>query len=417
MVDRILRMGIGVVVGVWVARYLGPMRFGSLNFALAFVSLLGTAATLGTDNLIVREIVVGDTDVHATLGTTLALRLAGATAGVLIALAAVRFIQPGDRTTSVLVGITSIGLFFQAFDTVDSFFRSQIRSKLTVWAKNAAFLLVSAGKLWLIHIKAPLWSFAAAGVAELALGAVGLVLLYSFGGGNLLRWRINKQVAARLLGEGWPLILSSMAISIYMRIDIVMLKLMQSDTAAGVYSAATRVSEVWYFIPLAIVSSVSPAIIRSRENPALYNARMQKLFSAMVILSVAIGSGIALASPWIVRRLYSSAYEGAAPVLAVHIWASVFVFLGVAQGPWNVSENLLKLSLVRTTAGAVSNVALNVFLIPRYSAMGAAIATVVSYAVSGVIANAFDPRTRQIFFFQMKAFLPSTLWHVIRPPF
>ena len=220
-----------------------------------------------------------------------------------------------------------------------------------------------------------------------------------------------------MLGEGWPLILSSMAISIYMRIDIVMLKLMQSDTAAGVYSAATRVSEVWYFIPLAIVSSVSPAIIRSRENPALYNARMQKLFSAMVILSVAIGSGIALASPWIVRRLYSSAYEGAAPVLAVHIWASVFVFLGVlAQGPWNVSENLLKLSLVRTTAGAVSNVALNVFLVPRYSAMGAAIATVVSYAVSGVIANAFDPRTRQIFFFQMKAFLPSTLWRVIRPP-
>ncbi len=143
MVDRILRMGIGVVVGVWVARYLGPMRFGSLNFALAFVSLLGTAATLGTDNLIVREIVVGDTDVHATLGTTLALRLAGATAGVLIALAAVRFIQPGDRTTSVLVGITSIGLFFQAFDTIDSYFQSQVRSKLTVWAKNTAFLALA----------------------------------------------------------------------------------------------------------------------------------------------------------------------------------------------------------------------------------------------------------------------------------
>ena len=139
MVDRILRMGIGVVVGVWVARYLGPMRFGSLNFALAFVSLLGTAATLGTDNFIVREIVVGDTDVHATLGdhagaSTRGCDRRGADR------ARGRSLHPArGPDDSVLVGITSIGLFFQAFDTVDSFFRSQIRSKLTVWAKNAGF--------------------------------------------------------------------------------------------------------------------------------------------------------------------------------------------------------------------------------------------------------------------------------------
>jgi PST family polysaccharide transporter len=97
-------------------------------------------------------------------------------------------------------------------------------------------------------------------------------------------------------------------------------------------------------------------------------------------------------------------------VLAIHVWASVFVFLGVAQSPWDLSKNLLTLSLYRTIAGAIINVAMNLYLIPRYSAMGAAIATVVSYAISGVFANAFSARTRPIFYMQMKSFIPHRFW-------
>jgi PST family polysaccharide transporter len=85
----------------------------------------------------------------------------------------------------------------------------------------------------------------------------------------------------------------------------------------------------------------------------------------------------------------------------------VFVFLGVAQSPWDLSENLLRLSLYRTIAGAVANVIINLYLIPRYSALGAAIATVVSYAISAIIANAFDARTRPIFFLQLKSIIPK----------
>jgi hypothetical protein len=43
-VDRAVRMGMGLFVGVWIARYLGPAKFGSLNFAVAFVALFGTVA-------------------------------------------------------------------------------------------------------------------------------------------------------------------------------------------------------------------------------------------------------------------------------------------------------------------------------------------------------------------------------------
>jgi len=123
-----------------------------------------------------------------------------------------------------------------------------------------------------------------------------------------------------------------------------------------------------------------------------------------------LGSIVALTSHAIVRILYTNSYNGAGAVLAVHVWASVFVFLGVAQSPWDLSKNLLTLSLYRTIAGAIINVAMNLYLIPRYSAMGAAIATVVSYAISAVFANAFSSRTRPIFYMQMRSFIPYRFW-------
>ena len=197
---------------------------------------------------------------------------------------------------------------------------------------------------------------------------------------------------------------------IYMRLDMVMLKMMKGDFAVGLYSAATKVSEVWYFIPTAIVSSVSPAIIKVKDNPELFYGRLRRLFSVMTLTACVIGAIVGFSSRAIIHLLYSNTYRGAAPVLAVHIWASVFVFLGVAQSPWDISENLLRLSFYRTAAGAAINVAMNLILIPRFSAMGAAIATVVSYAIAGVFANAFSARTQPFSIMQLKSFIPQRFW-------
>lgn len=410
MFDRLVRMGLGVVVGVWIARYLGPSQFGSLNFAISFVALFGTLTNFGVDNIILREIVRDASRAAEFLGTSFALRVFGSLLAPLFSIVAIRCIQPDDTVAVFLVSLLSVGFIFQAFDIIDIYFQSQVQSRLTVWAKNSAFLLMAAVRICLIRLRAPLWSFAAAQVAELALGAGGLMVAYWWSGGRLARWRATRDRTLDLLSQSWPVILSGMAIMIYMRIDMVMLKVLQGDHAAGIYAAATRVSEVWYFIPSAIVSSVTPSIVRARENRSLYYARIGRLFSLMTLISVLIGSGIALASHWIVHALFSTAFDAAGPVLAVHVWASVFVFLGVAQAPWDFSENLLKLGFYRTLCGAVANVLMNLVLIPRFSAMGAAVATVTSYALSSVFANAFNTATRPIFYLQMKSFILADLW-------
>jgi len=410
MVDRIVRMGFGVVVGVLIARYLGPSLFGSLSFATSFIALFASLATLGLDSIVARNIVRAEAEAPRILGTAFVLRMGAAVAAALISVIVVRTIQPDDGVTRLLVGILSLGYVFQACDTIDAYFQANVRSKLTVLAKNAAFLGIAGVRILLIYWRAPLWSFAAAQVAELALGALGMTFAYVRGGGRMMQWRFEARRAAELLRQSWPIMLTGISIMIYMRIDVVMLKLMQGDHAVGIYGTATRLSEAWYFVAVAIVSSVSPAIIRAKGNPGLYYGRIAKLFSLMTFIGMFVGAAVALCSHWIIHVLYSDEFLPAAPVLAVHVWASVFVFLGLAQDPWNISENLMKLGFYRTLAGAIINVGLNLVLIPRYSAMGAAVATVVSYSIAGVFANAFDARTRPIFLLQLKSFYFNRLW-------
>src|SRR5204863_6124507 len=179
---------------------------------------------------------------------------------------------------------------------------------------------------------------------------------------------------------------------------------MASKHDVGIYAAAVRLSALWYFIPVTIVSSVFPSIVRAREvDQQVYMQRILRLFSLMAAIALTIAVPLTfLASP-LVTFAFGAPYTAAGPVLSVHIWSSLFVFWGVAQGPWFIAEGLIRLSLLRTAAGAAANVLLNLVLIPRYQSMGAAIATVVAYGLAGVVANAFSSKTRGIFVLQMRS--------------
>lgn len=402
--DRILRMGVGLVVGVWVARYLGPEKFGSYSYALAFVALFGVLSTLGLDNIVVRDIVRDPSMKNEIMGTTFVLKLLGGTIGLLLATTGIYLVRPNDTLMRALVAIISVGLVFQSFETFTFWFQSQVQAKYIVYAKNGAFLLVALGKIILILTRAPLVAFAWAALAEIILGSAGLALAYRMHGHFSRLWSGSLKRARILLTDSWPLILAGMAIVVYMKIDQVMLGEMLGNQAVGIYSAATRVSEIWYFIPVAIVSSSAPSIVEAKKSgEALYYQRIEKLFRLVAALAISIVIPMSFFSGHVIRLLYGPDYFGAGPVLAIHIWAAIFVSLGVAQGPWTLNEGLMKLSLERTVIGAVVNVVLNLLLIPRSGVIGAAIATLVAQSLSACILNRFDRRTRRIFSLQMRA--------------
>ncbi len=406
VVDKVLRIVFGLFVGVWIARYLGPDEFGFLSFAGAYVALFSAFAALGLDNIVVREITRTPENKNEIIGTAFVLKLFGGISILILAVVGVIMFQHDDAKIVLIVGIIASGTVFQVFDVIDFWFQSQIASKNTVCARNSAFVLLSAFKVLLILLNAPLIFFALAGVAEIALGSIGLIIIYHRTGQSMIKWRWSRQWAARMLKDSWPIILSGVSISIYMKIDQVMLARMLDNKAVGIYSAAIGLSEVWYFVPMAVVSSVFPTIVKTKiEDESVYYQRIQKLFSLMVVLSLCIALPISLMSTRLIATVFGTDYQAADQVLSIHVWASFFVFMGVAQSPWDLTENLTKIALIRMVFGAIVNVGLNLILIPTHGVIGAAIATVVSQAFASVILNLINVKTRRIFLLQIKSIL------------
>jgi polysaccharide transporter, PST family len=393
--DRVLRLGVGVIVSIWVARYLGPSRLGTLSYAAAFVALFASIASLGLDSIVIRDLVRRPADRDLLLGTAFWLKALGGVAMLGCASAAIAVIRNGDALTRLLVLLISTGTILQSLDVIDFWFQSETRSRNTVLAKNGAFVVVTVGKVILIQLNATLLLFAVAAVAEIALGAVGLIAAYRATGHRLGAWRADIATAEQLLRESWPLALSGMVIAVYMKIDQVMLGQVHGDDAVGVYSAAVSLSTVWYFIPTAIVASVYPALTRVREdNRQLYLLRLQQLYLALIWCSIIFAVPITLLSGYIVNFLYGNRYAEAGPILTIHIWTAVFVFFGLGKSIYIQCESLQLFSFICTVVGALLNVVCNLMLIPRYGGLGAAFATLCAQVTAALIIPALYSRDR-----------------------
>lgn len=408
--DRILRMGFGLVVGIWVARYLGVQQFGLLNYAIAFVAIFNPLANLGLDVVVVRRLVADPTQQQSILGTSFWMRFVAGWLTWLAVIIGIYLLRHDDAMTIVTVTILGAANIFQSFDTIDLWFQSQVRSKYSVLAKNAAFIATTSIRVVMVLSHAPLVAFVVAILLEAVLGAVGLLIVYKQQGYLVKLWQWSRSLAQDLLRESLPLILSGLTIMIYMRIDQIMLGQMIGDKAVGVYSAATRISEVWYFIPMTVSSSVMPSIFNAKEiSEELYYQRIGGLNRGLTWLAIAVAIVMTFVSKPLIVMLFGNSYIESGTILAVHIWASVFVFSGVATSGWFIAENLSYLSLYRTLSGAIVNILLNIFLIPIYGGLGAAIATVIAQAVASFISNAVNPKTRKLFKVQIKSLLPIKL--------
>lgn len=406
--DKILRMGVGILVGVWVARYLGPGQFGLLNFALAFTGMFGAIATLGLQGIVVRDIVSNPDGAKLTLGTAALLQLIGGLVAFVVLLLAIAYMRPDDPVGRGIVAILGATLLLKASDIAVYWFESQVQSKYVVWVQNSVFLIFAIGKVILILNGSSLSAFVWLMFSEAMTVALLLSIVFSRCGIPIRALKANGKRAQTLLKDSWPLFLSSMGILIYMRIDQVMLGEMVGEEAVGIFSAASKLSEAWYFIPMMIASSVFPTIIaKKKENEAIYMEYVQSLYNLLAFISVIIGVIFSLISNFLIENLYGVGYSSASTVLSIQIWAGIFVSMGVARGPWLLAENLQHIGYVYIALAMFVNVVGNYFLIPLYGEAGAALATVISQATTAIIAPAIFKKTRVSSLMLLKSLNPS----------
>jgi O-antigen/teichoic acid export membrane protein len=309
-----------------------------------------------------------------------------------------------DPKINLYIFIISFGFIFQSFEVISFFFQSQVLSKIVSICKFSQLLLSSLLKGYLILINAEIIWFSVAILFDTLSLSFAYFIAYKLNSSIGFYQKFDWRIAKVMLKDSWPLIFSSFVVMIYMRIDQIMIKEILGEIQVGIYSSAMKLSESFYFIPMLLVSSIYPAIINSRnQSKVLYEKRLQNLYTIMTWSAIIISFIMTFLSDSLVLTLFGDEFFEAGNVLKIHIWSSIFVFMGVASGSWYLSENLQRISLINTCVGAFINIVLNLYLIPVYGVNGAAYATLVSYGFSAYIMNYFWSETRSNFLMLSKS--------------
>lgn len=407
MAEQILRIIAGILVGIWVARYLGPQQFGVFSYVLAFTTIFGGIAKLGLDGIVVRELIHQPKLQNTYMGTAFWLKVIGAVM-VTVFIACIVPFTSNDATTNLYIFIIAGGLFFQSFEVVEFYFQSQVLAKLISICKVIQLIFSSIIKVYLVLIQADLFWFVCVTSLDMFSLALSYFIAYRIKGNTSFFKCFDVEIAKKMLKDSWMLVFSSLVVMIYMRIDQIMIKEMLGDYEVGIYSAAVKLSEAFYFIPVLLAASVFPAIINARkESAALYQKRMQRLYTFLIWVAIIVALPMTLLSKWLIMLLYGEAYLPAGQVLMIHIWAAVFVFMGVAFSKYLLAENLQTIAFQRTLLGAIANVCLNFILIPKYGLKGAATATLLAQFMANYMYDFFDKRLHNQLRFKTQAiFLP-----------
>ncbi|MGE3960074.1 MAG: flippase [Dehalococcoidia bacterium] len=402
LAERLVRLLGAFAITVWLVRYLGPTEFGILSYAISVSMIAEVTAGLGVGAIVVRELVRSPEDEAELLGSALALRLL---AGLAIAGAALGAIwaTDGDLRAIAIVAIVLASVPLRALSTFDQAFQARMQSRLSVTARTAGFAVAAVVKVALLAFGAPLPWFAAAVTLEVAVAAAGFVVLYART--HPLRLSISWRRARRLLADSWPLAIAGAAAMISLRIDQVMLRQMASGPELGMYAAAARLSEVWYFVPVALGTALLPALVATHDDRAAHDRRLQAALDVALWAAVAIAFAVTLLGGLVIAVLYGARFEGATRILQIQVWAGPFVFMGVISGRSLLALGLQRLEAARYVLGAPLNVALNLVLIPRYGATGAAFATLVSYVAVTYVLLLLHPRTRHTGWLMTRALL------------
>lgn len=410
-VDKVYRLGLGLIVGVWVARYLGPAGYGTMSYGLAIVGLVSALPSLGLDLVLRRELLRRPTDCARLLGTAFYIRLVG---GVFIYAALSLFIRTfeADAAARLAVAMAGLTLIQQSVLTIDVWFQSQLQSKHTVIAQNAALTLTSLIRVSLILGDASLEWFLIAMALDGPLCAALLVAAYYRDGQRISGWCWDSTLARSLLTESWPLALSTLAILVYLKADQVLLRSLAGDAETGRYATAARLMEFMHMVPMMVTASLAPGIIHAKiASHAEFEARVRRLLSVSIGVAWVLALTVAIASTGIVRLLFGSAFAESAGMLAILALSLPFIAAGVARQEYLVNEGHMRFQLFTTGLGAVLSVALNLWWIPHWGGLGAAAAATTTCVVTGILSSFLWANTRQLGRWQIVALVAP--WRVL----
>lgn len=393
--DKVYSLFIGLFVTSIIARYFGPEKYGLFNYAFSFISLFSVLSTLGIETLSVKAIVEKKEDEGTILCTSLVLRIIGGIILTVISYSSIQMIEPNNLVLQYLVLVLALVMLVKSFEVIEYWIQAHQRAKISSTIRIISFSIISILKIVLVLNQGSLIHYSIIYIVDGFIISIGLMYAYKSLKVNKVRWKFNVKYGKEILSQSWYIMLSGLMITLFTRMDQLMLGyMMPTQTELGVYSAAVKIATMWYFVPMAIITSFKPLILNVNGSEKKTLDDTQLLYNIIAWVGVFFGIFISIFSNLIVSILYGEAYAKAGAILNISIWAGTFATLGSARSLWLVKEGLQKYSLYSTIIGAGTNILLNLMLIPLIGGYGAALATLATQIVVNIFVFLIFKKTR-----------------------
>lgn len=407
IVQNIVTMILGLIVISFIARYFGPRKYGVFNFVLSFVGLFSSIAAIGINNVVIKDLTMNPENEGKILGTSLVIRLVASVVLIILSQAMLFMINGSDKTIMAIGLLISLMMIFNSFEIIDYYLRYTLKMKYIAIIKIITCIVLSALKIGCILFKFGLIFYAFSYLIEIILYTILMIFVYKHIKKKEIkyRWKFDKGYAKALLSKSWYFALSSAMIMIYLRIDQTMLGYIFEDkTVVGIYSAAVKVTEMWVFVPLALIASMNPIIIGFKKtDEKKYKENLDRLYYIISAMCIVFTIGIIIFSKLIILILYGREFIEASKMLYILVFGTFFGMIGSVHYIWLICEDKQKYCLFYSFSGCISNIIFNIILIPKYGGYGAAIATLISQIIANIISFSFFKETRKLTINALKA--------------
>ena len=402
---KVVTMLGGLLVGILVARSLGPEQYGLMNYVISFVFLFQTLSVLGLDSIEVREIAKGDHPYEKIMGTAFSIKLSLGMTCVLLCILASRLFD-ADAYTTAMVAIYSISIPANSLNVIRNYFFAIVQNEYVVKSEIVRTLVGMGIKMMLLYLDCGLTWFVLASMFDWVLLGSGYCVAYCSRVGSIRDWGFDASIARYLVRESFPLLLTNAAVIMYQRIDQVMIGQMVDKASVGYFATAARFVELLIYVPMMLAQAITPVLVRIRkENEAHYRLKAQQFMNTSFWLTLLASALMAALAYWVIMYTFGSAYLPAVTILQVLSFKAASVALSNTAGAMIVIQGLQKWAVFRDGLGCLMCIFLNYLLLPRYGALAAAVVAIISNLTAGFLADALVPAYRPIFRCQLRALL------------
>ncbi|MFA6520723.1 MAG: flippase [Candidatus Paceibacterota bacterium] len=371
---RLLKMGLIV----YAARVLGASGWGLFSYAISVASLLTMFADIGISDLVLREI-TQKKDGHKTfISTALLLKVIVLVISTFLVIFVSPFISHIPQANSLFFLVALI-LFFDSMRelglSINRASEKMERDMVVKVATNASIFILG---VLLLKMQLSPKSIALAYAIGSAIGFITVAILIRKELRDLLA-KVDLRIFKTIIKTTWPFVFITLIGVIMGNIDIYMLGIWKNAGEIGLYSSVQRIQQFIMILPSTIAVAVFPLMSRLvNVDKQQFRVLLEKTLSMILLMGIPVAIGGILLADQIILKVFGQDYVGAIPIFQVLMLMLLISFPLVLLSNAIFAHNKQRNLAPAYTFGIIANVIFNLLLIPKFGAVGSAVATLVS---------------------------------------